>query len=222
MADRKGTGILVVMADVPAEMEEEFNRWYNEEHIGELTSLPGVLNAARYEAISGSPKHLAVYEMESPDVYSSEAFQHYLANPGEWSRRMSPRVIGQNYVHNVYQVIYPEQVLASMAGSDMAPILQYGRMGIPEQYEEEFNAWYSTVYVPNYCAVPGVIQARRLSAVRGAPAYGVMYEFENEKVPQTPEWEKARDANPWSLRIRPKMEHANGSPGVYRKTFQLG
>ena len=66
MADRKGTGILVVMADVPAELEEEFNRWYNEEHLAELTSLPGVLNAARYEAISGSPKHLAVYEMESP------------------------------------------------------------------------------------------------------------------------------------------------------------
>ena len=49
-----------------------------------------------------------------------------------------------------------------------------------------------------------------------------MYEFEHEKVSQTPEWEKARDANPWSLRIRPKMEHVNGSPGVYRKTFQLG
>ena len=76
--------------------------------------------------------------------------------------------------------------------------------------------------MPNYCEVPGVIQARRLQAVRGAPAYGVMYEFENEKVPQTPEWEKARDANVWSLRIRPKMQHANGSPGVYRKTFQLG
>ncbi len=222
MADRKGTGILVVMADVPAELEEEFNRWYNEEHLAELTSLPGVLNAARYEAISGSPKHLAVYEMESPDVYSGDTFQHYLANPGEWSRRMSPRVIGQNYVHNVYQVIYPEQVPASMSASDMAPVLQYGRMDIPEQYEEEFNAWYSTVYVPNYCEVPGVIQARRLKAVRGAPAYGVMYEFEHEKVSQTPEWEKARDANPWSLRIRPKMEHVNGSPGVYRKTFQLG
>ena len=41
MADRKGTGILVVMADVPAELEEEFNRWYNEEHIEELDVAAG-------------------------------------------------------------------------------------------------------------------------------------------------------------------------------------
>ena len=75
-----------------------------------------MLNAARYEAISGSPKHFACYELESPEVYSSETFQHYLANPGEWSKRMSPRVIGQNYVHNVYEVIYPEEVPASMRG----------------------------------------------------------------------------------------------------------
>ena len=222
MADKKGAGMLVVMADVPAEMEEEFNRWYNEEHIAELLALPGVLNAARYEAISGSPKHLACYELESTDSYYSDAFQHYLANPGPWSQRMSPRNIATNYVHNVYQTIYPESVPASMAQSGMAPIVQYGRMDIPDQYEEEFNDWYNAVYVPNYCQVPGVIQARRLKAVRGAPAYGVMYEFEHEKVPQTPEWEKARDANPWSLRIRPKMQHTTGSPGVYRRTFQLG
>lgn len=221
MADKKGTGMLVVMADVPAELEDEFNRWYNTEHIGELLALPGVLNGARYEAASGGPKHLACYELESPEVYTSETFQNYLANPGPWTQRMAPSNIGSNLVSITYRIIYPEQAPSSMTQSDMAPVLQFGRMDIPAQYEEEFNDWYSTVYVPNYCQVPGVIQARRLKAVRSAPAYGVMYEFENEKVPQTPEWEKARDANPWSMRIRPKMQHTPGSPGVYKKTFQL-
>jgi len=221
VADKKGTGLLVVMTDVPAELEDEFNRWYNEEHLGEILALPGVLNAARYVAVKGEPKHLACYELESPEVWDGETGQTYLANPSPWSQRISPSRIGTNYFRAVYRVIYPAQVPTSMAGADMAPVLQVGRMGIPAAYEDEFNDWYNTVYVPNYCKVPGVIQVRRLKATSGEPTYGVMYEFEHEKVSESPQWEAARDANPWSDRIRPKMQHAPGSPGVYKKLFQL-
>ena len=56
MPNKKGTGLLMVWVDVPQELEDEFNRWYNEEHIPELTAIPGVLNAARYEAVRSGPK----------------------------------------------------------------------------------------------------------------------------------------------------------------------
>ena len=221
MASNKGTGVLVVMADVPAEVEEEFNRWYNEEHLAERLAIPGVLNAARYEAIRGAPKYLAVYELDSPQAWYSDAWQRWLEHPTEWSQRVSPSVVGTSYVHNLYEVVYPPDLTPAGAARNMAPVLQVGRMGIPAQYEEEFNDWYNTVYVPNYTQVPGVIQARRLKTVRGEPGYGVMYEFEHEKVSDTSEWAAAQDANPWSDRIRPKMQHAPGSPGVYKKIFQL-
>ena len=74
MANKKGTGLLMVWVDVPADKEEEFNRWYNEEHLQELLSIPGVLNATRYEAVRSGPKHLACYELESPAVVESAAF----------------------------------------------------------------------------------------------------------------------------------------------------
>jgi hypothetical protein len=35
MTTKKGTGLLMVWTDVPAEHEAEFNRWYNEEHMME-------------------------------------------------------------------------------------------------------------------------------------------------------------------------------------------
>ena len=63
MAKTKGTGLLMVWADVPADKEAEFNRWYNEEHLAERMAVPGFLSAARYEAVKGGPKHLAVYEL---------------------------------------------------------------------------------------------------------------------------------------------------------------
>ncbi len=56
MPARKGNGLLMVYTDVGAEHEEEYNRWYNEEHIPERLPIPGVLNAARYEAVQGGPR----------------------------------------------------------------------------------------------------------------------------------------------------------------------
>ena len=60
MPKKRGTGLMMVWCDVPADVEEEFNQWYNTEHLQELLSVPGVLNAARYEATSSGPKHLAM------------------------------------------------------------------------------------------------------------------------------------------------------------------
>ena len=59
---------MMVFTDVPADVEEEFNRWYDEEHIPERLSIPGVLSAARYTALEGAPKHLACYELTEPEA----------------------------------------------------------------------------------------------------------------------------------------------------------
>ena len=48
MANKKGTGLFMVWVDVPDDKLAEFNGYYNEEHLAELLSVPGVLNAARY------------------------------------------------------------------------------------------------------------------------------------------------------------------------------
>ena len=53
----------MVYTDVGPEHEDEFNRWYDEEHIPERLSIPGVLSAARYAAVQGGPKYLACYEL---------------------------------------------------------------------------------------------------------------------------------------------------------------
>ena len=81
MAGKKGRGLLMVYNDVGPEHEDEFNRWYNEEHIPERLSIPGVLNAARYTAVQGSPKYLACYELTEPETWHSDAWQRWLNNP---------------------------------------------------------------------------------------------------------------------------------------------
>jgi hypothetical protein len=216
MADRKGTGLYTVYMDIAEEHEDFFNRWYNEEHIPELMSVPGILNAARYEAVKSGPKHLACYELESVAVVETDAFKNRPRT--ERSKQVGPRT---RAFSNIYEMIYPTAISPEIAGSDMAPVLQIGRMDVGPENEVEWNQWYSGIYVPNYEKVPGCIRGRRWKAVRGEPQYAVVYELEDEKVSESAEWETQRDIDPSTARIRPMMTHADGSPGVWKKTFQL-
>ena len=218
---KKGTGLMMVWADVPADKEKEFNSWYNEEHLAERMRIPGFLSGARYEAVKGGPKHLAFYELENVAVLESDAYMKVRKNPTEWTKRCSPDVIGTTFIRNVYTLIHPRTLTSAVAESDMAPALQLGRMDVPAEIDADFNTWYNTIYIPNYEKVPGVIRGRRFRAVTGTPTYLTFYEFENPKVSETAAWNAQRDAVPASIQMHAHMRHAKGSPGVYVKTFEL-
>jgi hypothetical protein len=222
MTQRKGTGLLMVWCEVPDEVEDEFNRWYNEEHIEERLSISGVLSAARYEAVMSGPKHLAVYELENSAVMESEEYLKVRSNPTEWSQRMSPEYTATIYVRNVYEMVHPSGLTDEIASSPMAPALQIGRMDIPADTEDEWNHWYNTVYIPNYETVQGVTRGRRYTAVTGSPKYMTMYEFDHTEVSKDQEWLTQQTAHPDNARMREAMIHLPESPGVWRKTFELG
>jgi hypothetical protein len=93
------TTLFVVMMDVDPDHEEEFNRWYDEEHVPERLSCPGFLAATRYRAVDGDPagrpqgeelrpRYLAVYELESPDVLAGEPYRKMVDNPSPWTQEM--------------------------------------------------------------------------------------------------------------------------------------
>src|SRR5690349_5753605 len=66
--------------------EEEFNRWYENTHLPDLLTVPGIVAARRYK-LSGPPnpkepdaQYLAVYEIdsESPDAVVKRVFEEYI------------------------------------------------------------------------------------------------------------------------------------------------
>ena len=67
-------GLLMVWVDVDPEYEAELHRWYDEEHIQRLLSVPGFRSAGRYVALKGGPKNLVLYELESIEVLHTAAF----------------------------------------------------------------------------------------------------------------------------------------------------
>lgn len=78
--------LLVVGLDPEPAYEEEYNAWYDEEHLPGLLPVPGVLRARRFRALDGSPRYLAVYELAAADVRHSASFERAIDTP--WSTRM--------------------------------------------------------------------------------------------------------------------------------------
>jgi len=82
-------GLLLTLTEPPAGMEEEFNAWYDSEHMGERLAIPGFRSARRWVADvpPGKGKYLATYELDSLAVLSSRAYLSYFENPTPWSKR---------------------------------------------------------------------------------------------------------------------------------------
>jgi hypothetical protein len=212
----KGKGIFLVYTDIDPKYDEEFNAWYNTEHLPELLALPGFLDAARYVATKGGPKYLAVYELADVGAVQTKEFKERQISP--WSRRVSPTVIGTNLTRIVGEQLFPGSL--EMPGRDMAPALQIGRMSVPESTDNEWNTWYNNEYIPGYRKVSGVLYARRYRVVEGNARYTTVYEFANDKVSESAEWNHQRaNSSPNSERMRDIMTHAQGSPGVYRRIY---
>ncbi|WP_304306786.1 hypothetical protein [Pseudacidovorax intermedius] len=68
--------------------EEEFQRWYDQEHLPGLAQVPGCIRAQRFLNVDGHPASFACYDLEAPDVLGSPA---WLAVRGTaWSDRVRP------------------------------------------------------------------------------------------------------------------------------------
>ena len=76
-----------------ASYEKEFNEWYDQEHIPLRMRVPGFRSAQRY-LVPGTRHYLAIYEVESPAVLKTPAYQEVKNNPSERTRWMLRNVGG--------------------------------------------------------------------------------------------------------------------------------
>jgi len=84
----EGEGMLLILNDVQPDHEDEFNLWYDTEHMQERVLVPGFIAATRYRAISGARQYCALYRTEAVAVFESEIYRQRLAAQSDWSRRM--------------------------------------------------------------------------------------------------------------------------------------
>lgn len=79
-------GLVIVSMDIDPAVEEEFNDWYNTEHVPMLRKVEGVIAARRFRAERGRPGYVAVYHLDDARRYASPAW--LAANETPWMKRM--------------------------------------------------------------------------------------------------------------------------------------
>jgi hypothetical protein len=90
--------------DIPAEMEDEFNRVYDTQHVPYILKAPGVHGCSRYRLESshkdGMARSAAIYEIDAPDVPESDGWLAE-SEKGDWVTKISPHTTNRS--HSIFK-----------------------------------------------------------------------------------------------------------------------
>ncbi len=190
-------GMLIAAMSLGRAAEDEFQDWYDTEHLPERQRVPGFLVCERWIGASDRTVSVATYDLETVDVLRTPA---YLAIGGEnlspWSKRVTSRV-DRLMRFEGDQILPGDQLPPAGAGG-----LLLNAMNIAPELEAEFNDWYDKEHIPALAAVPGVLGARRFRSTSGNRRYVALYHLATPDVVESDEWKQARQSD-WTSRLQP-------------------
>lgn len=104
-----GNTIMVVMMEIDAEHDAEFNRWYNEEHLPERLGIPGYISARRFKLEEGEGvlTYLCIWELEDASPLQSQAYEAQNRRPSDLRDRAHSYI--KERARGLYKQIYPPQ-----------------------------------------------------------------------------------------------------------------
>jgi len=143
-----GKGMLIVFNQVKARDEQDFNEWYNREHIDERVNLPGFHRGRRYVAVGGSPKYLATYECDTVEDLATPGYLALLANQTPWTQAVMARFTKFNRLTVRVQVD-----LAHGAGGAVAAV----RFTPNPRDRKALVTWLRGTALPKAIARPGLV-----------------------------------------------------------------
>ena len=115
MTQGSATGLLLATMEPPANIEEEFQDWYDTEHFPERQACPGFLTAHRFVCLDGFPRYLVLYDLEDVEVLRGEGYRKIAHERySAWTHRIIPKVTGQYRAEGVQ--VYPGDGLHGKAG----------------------------------------------------------------------------------------------------------
>jgi hypothetical protein len=166
------TYYLLVFSNPVAGMEDEYNKWYSQQHQKDVVSVPGFMTAQRFvlsdvqlRESKPLPKYLIMYKIVTDDLPSVYA---------EVTRRLqtgitviSPSFDKTTSVSLSYRAIRPmiyhkgDPDGAPKSKSDAQVYYQLVFSNPTEGQEDEYNRWYDAQHEPDVVSAPGFVEAQR-------------------------------------------------------------
>ncbi len=82
---RDAAGELFIWTNIDPAHEDDFNRWYDREHMAERAAIPGFIWARRYRAHSGPRRYLALYRTDTVHTFLSAPYKKAFEHQTAWS-----------------------------------------------------------------------------------------------------------------------------------------
>src|SRR5437879_2238322 len=166
------TYYLLVFSNPVAGREDEYNKWYDRQHLADVTSIPGFVSGQRYvfsdsQLRDAQPprKYLVIYKIVTDDLAS--VYSEVNRRTAKGITVMSPSYDRSTSLNYTYKVIRPVIKHKGYApGPPEAGLQTYYQLvftnPIPGR-EDEYNKWYDEQHAPDVVAVPGFVNAQRLA-----------------------------------------------------------
>ncbi len=195
-------GLLIAALDFSNVAEDEFNDWYDREHIPERQRVPGFLSLQRWIGAADAKQSVATYDLADPAVLAGPA---YRAIGGENLSPWSKRVTGK--CRRLLRFEGEQMLPGDLTGPADAGGLLLVAMSPAPEVETAFHAWYDTEHLPALARVPGVLCARRFRAKSGDPRYVALYHLTRPEVQESPEWKRASESTPMPQHVRAQISN---------------
>ena len=141
-------GELLIWTDIAAEKEDDFNQWYDTEHMQERASIAGFQWSRRYHSATAQRPYLALYRTDTLHVFRSEPYRKAFENQTEWSVR------NFSAMHNTNRRVNAVTEIAGAGTGGALSLTCLGQFELAQQALEQVQALRQ--------AVSGVIAVRIL------------------------------------------------------------
>ena len=90
-------GLLLAMMEPPAGFEEEFQDWYDTEHVPERMGVKEFETGRRFVCQSGFPRYVALYDLTSLEAASRnpEYSKYTGSGVSPWTHRLRTKILGR-------------------------------------------------------------------------------------------------------------------------------
>ena len=193
------SGVLVVGFNYAAVDEEEFNEWYDTEHIPERARLEGFIGCERWLGAEDSKLSVATYGLETLDALQNPAF---LAIGGKNVSPWSKRIIAK-----CQRICRLEGGLTASRQSNSslrAGALLMWAANVVTGRETDFDEWFNGERIALLSRTPGCLTARHFVCKVGSHRYLALYELTSAETVNALAWRKAEN-DPIAESMRPLL-----------------
>ncbi|KAI0629411.1 hypothetical protein C8Q77DRAFT_1065480 [Trametes polyzona] len=210
-------GLLFVFGEAgPRLTDDEFNDWYDNEHVPLRMAIPAFERTTRWAAVDGiRPHYLATYDLASLSVLDEAPYNTFASTRSPREADVIRRVqLLDRRTYSVLEPVFPPAPGYDEAHGAPGPTLITLQIDIKPELEDDLNRWYAEEHIPLLSKVPGWRCSRRFvlhdagpakgtdaaKVVGRPPKYMAMHEWDSPASFETEEFKHAT-STPWRMRL---------------------